>query len=186
MMVALTVAGLILFNIGMVMRASGGAYESGVFLGNLEDQNDRTMDRIVLALMSTSSAKLDEVQKAPGYVSAIEYEVIVDVDGGNAIEGVPERIEFEGQQGAVVWTRAPGTPENQSAVWTRWVPQLLEGETPNGEDDNGNGLTDEQGLSFNKVNADSDLVEVRLTLEREDSNNVLYTRTRGRQVTCRN
>lgn len=183
LMIGIAVAGLILGNLAMVVRTSTSAVESGVFGSNLEDRADRTMDRIALALMSTSSEKLDEVQFAPNHVSAIDYEVIVDVVDGDPFEGVPERIEFDAEVGRIVWKRAPDSPDEMENVWTRWVPGLQEGETFNGVDDNGNGLTDEEGLAFNR---DQEQVLVRLTLEREDSKKVVYVRSRSRRVTCRN
>ena len=181
--IGIAVAGLILGNLAMVVRTSTTAVESGVFGSNLEDRADRTMDRIALALMSTSAEKLDEVQFAPNHVSAIDYEVVVDVVDGDPFEGTPERIEFDAQAGRIVWRRAPESPDEMQSVWTRWVPGMLEGEEFNGQDDNGNGLTDEEGLAFNR---DDEQILVRLTLEREDSKRVLYVRSRSRRVTCRN
>ncbi|MCA8979123.1 MAG: prepilin-type N-terminal cleavage/methylation domain-containing protein [Planctomycetes bacterium] len=183
LMIGIAVAGLILGNLAMVVRTSTSAVESGVFGSNLEDRADRTMDRIALALMSTSAEKLDEVQFAPNHVSAIDYEVIVDVVDGDPFEGVPERIEFDAQEGRIIWKRAPDSPDEMQNVWTRWVPGMQEGETFNGIDDNGNGLADEEGLAFNR---DAEQILVRLTLEREDSKKVVYVRSRSRRVTCRN
>ncbi len=99
------------------------------------------------------------------------------------MEGTPERIEFQAGSGKIVWKRDPGAPEEMQTVWTRWVPDYLQGETPNGLDDNGNGLADEEGLAFN---LESSQVFIRLTLERTDSKNVQYVRTNGRRATCRN
>jgi len=183
LMIGIAVTGLILGNLAMVVRTSTTAVESGVFGSNLEDRADRTMDRIALALMSTSAEKLDEVQFAPNHVSAIDYEVVVDVVDGDPFEGVPERIEFDSQGGRIVWKRAPDSPDEMENVWTRWVPGMQEGESFNGVDDNGNGLTDEEGLAFNR---DQEQILVRLTLEREDSKKVVYIRSRSRRVTCRN
>lgn len=183
LVIGIAVAALILGNLAMVVRTSTTAVESGVFGSNLEDRADRTMDRIALALMSTSAEKLDEVQFAPNHVSAIDYEVVVDVIDGDPFEGTPERIEFDDQAGRILWRRAPDTPDEMQTVWTRWVPGMMEGETPNGEDDNGNGLADETGLAFNR---DEEQILVRLTLEREDRQKVTYVRTRSRRVTCRN
>jgi prepilin-type N-terminal cleavage/methylation domain-containing protein len=183
LMIGIAVAGLILGNLAMVVRTSTTAVESGVFGSNLEDRADRTMDRIALALMSTSAEKLDEVQFAPNHVSAIDYEVVVDVVDGDPFEGVPERIEFDAQEGRIVWKRAPDSPDEMENVWTRWVPGMQEGESFNGVDDNGNGLADEEGLAFNR---EQEQILVRLTLQREDSKKVVYVRSRSRRVTCRN
>ena len=73
--IALTVTGLLLGNIAMVQSATGDAYESSVFGSTLEDQADTTMDRIALAVLSTSIDRLDEVLTAPNFVSSIDYEI---------------------------------------------------------------------------------------------------------------
>jgi hypothetical protein len=64
-----------------------------------------------------------------------------------------------------------------------WVRELLEGELPNGLDDNGNGLIDESGLSFE---IDGDTITIRLTLERFDAEGTLITRTVETAVTLKN
>ncbi len=182
-LIGVAVLALIIGNVYMLQSAGGDAYESGVFGSALEDGAETTMDRIALAVMSTSADRLDEVLAAPNFVSEIEYEVVADVVDGEPIVGVPERIEFLTESGEIVWTRNPGAEDALDLVWSRYVPELLEGEEPNGEDDNGNGIQDEKGLAFNM---DVNQVLIRLTLSRTDSNQVEYTRTRSRRVTCRN
>lgn len=181
--IALAVTAMLLGNIAMVQRATGNAYESSVFGNNLEEQAETTMDRIALAIMSTSIDRLDEVLTAPSFVSSIDYEIVTDVVDGEPLIGTPERIEFDLPEGTVVWKRAPGTRDQMEVVWTKNVPELLEGESLNGEDDNGNGIADEEGLAFN---LDVKQITVRLTLRRKDSRGTEYTRTRTRRVTCRN
>jgi prepilin-type N-terminal cleavage/methylation domain-containing protein len=182
-MIGVSVLAMVIGNVYMLQRASGDAYESGVFSSALEDGAEATMDRIALAVMSTSADSLDEVLSAPNFVSEIEYEVVTDVVDGQPIVGVPERIEFVIERGEVVWTRNPGQEDELNLVWSRYVPEMLEGEEFNGLDDNGNGIQDEQGLAFNR---DINQVLIRLTLSRTDRNQVEYTRTRNRRVTCRN
>ena len=181
--IGVSILAIILGNIYMLQRASNDAYESGVFGSALEDGADTAMDRIALAVMSTSIDRLDEVLEAPQFVSAIDYEVVLDVVDGEPVLGTPERIEFESDGGEIVWTRNPGEEDELDIVWTRYVPQMFEGEEVNALDDNGNGVADENGLAFNK---DANQITIRLTLSRMDSNQVQYTRTRSRRVTCRN
>jgi hypothetical protein len=181
--IALTVTAMLLGNIAMVQRATTGAYESSIFSTTLEDRADRTMDRIALAIMSTSVDRLDEVLMAPSFVSSIDYEIVIDAVAGEPIMGTPERIEFDLPEGLVIWKRDPDTPEEMQAIWTRHVPKLLEGELANGLDDNGNGIADEEGLAFDRS---ANQITVRLTLRRTDGQGTEYTRTRSRRVTCRN
>jgi len=181
--IAMTIAVIIIANVVMVQNASNRAYESGVFGSALEDSADTAMDRIALAIMSTSSEDLDEVLGAPASVSRIDYEVIVDVVGGEPGPGTPERIEFLIDDGVVRWSRDPGMPTELSTVWTKWVPELLEGELFNNKDDNGNGIADEEGLAFDK---EFEQLRVQMTLSRTDKNHQQYVRTRSRRATCRN
>ncbi|MCB9914132.1 MAG: hypothetical protein H6828_03155 [Planctomycetes bacterium] len=181
--IALAVTAILLGNIAMVQRATGDAYESSVFGSNLQDQADTTMDRIALALMSTDFESLDEVMAAPGFVSAIDYEVVADVEDGEPIVGTPERIEFDLGNSRIVWKRDPGAADEMSVVWTKHVSDMLEGELPDPGDDNGNGIVDETGLAFN---ADERQITVRLTLRRTDSRGTEYVRTTSRRITCRN
>lgn len=185
LVIAIAILGLVMGNVVMLQRASGNAYESGVFGSVLEEGADITMDRIALAVMSTSADRLDEVLTAPSFVSVIDYEVVTDVVDGVPVVGVPERIEFHLDTGKVVWSRNPDEPDELQVTWSKWVPGLLEGEgaVPNNEDDNGNGVVDEQGLAFNR---DASQITVHLTLSRMDSKGVEYTRTRSRRITCRN
>jgi hypothetical protein len=185
LVIAIAILGLIMGNVVMLQRASGNAYESGVFGSVLDEGVDITMDRIALAVMSTSATRLDEVLTAPSFVSSIDYEVVTDVVDGVPVVGVPERIGFHLDSGKVVWSRNPGEPEEMNVTWSKWVPGLLEGEgtVANNEDDNGNGVVDERGLAFNR---DASQITVRLTLSRMDSKGVEYTRTRSRRITCRN
>jgi len=183
LLIGLAIFGLVLGNIVMLQNASNDAYESGVFGSALDDQVDSTMDRIQQAIMSTSVDRLDEVLTAPSFVSSIEYEIVTDVVDGEPIVGVPERIEFVTATGQIVWTRNPDAPDEMMLIWNKFVPELLEGETVNGVDDNDNGIADEEGLAFNR---DASQIQFRLTMSRTDSQGVVYTRTRSRRATCRN
>jgi hypothetical protein len=66
-------------------------------------------------------------------------------------------------EGEIVISRNFGSAGQQDTVIATSVPRLLLGELPNGADDNGNGLQDEAGLSFELL-ADGS-VRVRLTVQ---------------------
>ena len=65
------------------------------------------------------------------------------------------------------------------------VREYLEGEVPNGADDNGNGIVDENGLCMT-WDANSNLLTIMLTLERVSPNGGLTTRTVQTSVQVRN
>jgi hypothetical protein len=96
----------------------------------------------------------------------------VDNDGDGRID-----------EGQVVWIENPGIPGERRMVWARNVADLLEGELDNDADDNGNGLVDERGLSFEAV---GDVLTIRLTCERLDEGRRPLRKTVTTAVRLRN
>jgi len=181
LVIGLVILGLLLANVGMVLRSSTAAFEAGALSGALENQLEQTMDRIELAIMSSDGEDL--APSAPLSASIIDYERCLGVEDGELVLDDPERIELVLGSGQVVWTQNPEAAGERRVVWTRWVPEYLELELPNGADDNDNGVIDEGGLAFD---LDGKQVSIRLTLEREDERSTRYARTRESRVTCRN
>jgi prepilin-type N-terminal cleavage/methylation domain-containing protein len=182
-LIALTVVGLVLGNIVLVMRSSSEAYDEETSKASLELQLDQTLDRIVLALMAASAESLDPGAANPAFHDRMEYMQSLGVNDGELVFGAPERIEFRLQGGEVVWLERPGEPGERAATWSRWVRPFLEGEVPNGIDDNGNGLIDESGLSFV---IEGTQVTVMLSLERSDARGRSAVYSRSAIVHCRN
>lgn len=182
-LIALTVVGLVLGNIVMVMRSSSDAHDDETSRATLELQLDQTLDRIVLALMAASSESLEPGASAPAFHDRMEYMQSLGVNEGKLVLGKPERIEMRIDQGEIIWIENPGDAGERLATWSRWVRKFLEGEEPNGRDDNGNGLVDESGLAFV---LEGTQVTVMLSLERKDpaGRTVVYSRTAI--VHCRN
>ena len=181
LLIATAIFGLVLANVTMVSRTSQEAYRTGAFMGLLEEQAEQTMDRIEMAVMS--SEHVDLAPAAPLFASAIDYERSLGVEDGQMIFDDPERIELELGLGEVAWLQNPQTAQERRVVWTRHVPEYMQDEEPNAVDDNGNGLVDESGLSFDM---EGKQVSIRLTLRREDSKARVYTRMIEARVTCRN
>jgi prepilin-type N-terminal cleavage/methylation domain-containing protein len=181
--IALVLIGLVLANVGMVMRSSSAAFELRNSLSNLDLQADTTLDRIALAVMGSSPDTLIPSQSAPLWSSQIEYQKNLGMEDGKPVWSAPERIEETAQKEQVVWTQNPDGAGARSVVWTNWVRSLLEGELANGIDDNGNGLVDESGLSFA---FQGKTVDIRLSLQREGPDHRTLTRTVQTRVTCRN
>lgn len=83
----------------------------------------------------------------------------------------------------VVWIEDPAGA-NRRRIIVRDVAPLLDGEIAgNGADDNGNGLVDERGLSFDM---EGSKITVRLELERPDPDGVVRRTVKVANVTCRN
>lgn len=182
LVIALTVLVLLVTNVGLVMRTSSDVTEAGIRLEQLENQADLTMDRIALAIMASSSDGIVPAPMAPDSADFLRFSRNVGVEDGEIVWGNEEIIELE-QPGQVVWRENKDLPEERRVVWSRWVSDMLEGEQPNAEDDNGNGLEDEAGLAFDM---DGRKITVRITLQNVDPEGRVLTKTLETRVTARN
>ncbi len=183
LVIAMAVSAMIIVNVTMVLRTGAKAQQSGAFAMNLENQVEQTMERISLAILSSDGDSL-ALPTAPFSSDTIDYQVSLGVQGGNVVWSDPERIALVPGAGQVRWSRSPGTPDEQTVVWSNWLPDFLEGENGlNTMDDNANGLVNESGLAFD---LDRDLVTIRLSITRQDEDGNTHTRTKMVQVTCRN
>lgn len=183
LIVALAVTGLIFANVGLVMRSGSVSRERESIRSDLDTQIARTLDRIALALMSASASSLDPAAPSPAFQSSLEYVQNLGVQNGEIVLGDPERIELVVQDGQVLWKQRPNELDERMVVWSRWVAGYLDGEIPNGVDDNDNGLVDESGLAF--VVSGSQ-VEILLCLERRGEDGQIVRHQRSAIVACRN
>lgn len=162
--------------------------QTSVFSGSeaasitLEDQARVALDRIAYAVMGSDRESLDPNLESPAFSADIEYKVSLGVVNGVVVWGEPEQIQVPGGSSELVWAQNPGDPDERRVVWSRLVAPLLEGELPNGVDDNGNGLIDEQGLTFVLT---GNSVEVTLTLSRPNEDGPPIIETVTTVVTCR-
>jgi type II secretory pathway pseudopilin PulG len=183
MVFAAAIMGLLSLNLAMVLRTSSNAFEAGVLRKLVDDQAELTMDRISLAVMASSEQQLYPPAAAPFNTPTLDYQTVLGFQDGILVMGDLERIQFVQQSGSVLWMQNPNSTDPRSVVWANWVPTSLDGEILNGIDDNGNGLIDEKGLSFDYTGPK---VNIRLTLERKDTNGMIFKRTMANTVTCRN
>jgi prepilin-type N-terminal cleavage/methylation domain-containing protein len=183
MMITLVVVALIFGNIAMVMRSSQSAYQQQSSTSDLDIQADQTLDHVALALMSARLQSLDPTANAPAYHSSLQFVQSLGVENGQVVVSDPERVEMVVDQGKVVWKQRPDQLDERMIVWSRWVSDFLEGEIPNGIDDNGNGLVDEKGLAFVIVGSQ---VTIHLTLERTEPGGKTILQSRSTVVACRN
>jgi hypothetical protein len=137
---------------------------------------------------------------APAGAAEVEFRVCTGFAGGGSTWSGRTRLQLvadpnDATDGAdndgdgivdemqVVLTRDLGTANEISVVLGDGVRSLLEGEDANVLDDNGNGLTDEAGLSFVR---NEDTLTVRLSLEARDGAGQPLIRTVQTAVTMRN
>jgi hypothetical protein len=183
-----------------VMGGGVGIFRSSTLSCSTEKGANRALETIVSHL---SFAGRDGVLSCFGTAIAtdtLEYRSVAGCSEGNVVWGDVTRIGWapepadppDGEdndrnglvdEGMIVLTRNPGQPGETRQVLVRGVARLLEGEALNGVDDNGNGLSDENGLCFERR---GDSVAVRITLCRMGGDGVPVTRTAETSVTPRN
>jgi type II secretory pathway pseudopilin PulG len=147
-----------------------------------EDQARRVMDRIGLSLMgSDRDSLLPQVESL--HSDSIRYTVSLGIEDGEVVWSAPQEIALAASGTEVEWRESPGEADERRAVWTDLVAPLLQGEVENGIDDNGNGLIDEDGLSFV---LEGDRVTIRLTIRRPEVGGRMVEQTVESIVCCRN
>lgn len=149
----------------------------------LEDQAHRVLSQIGMAIMGASRETLVPDRESPLSNSELRFQVILGLENGQVVWGDPELVGLSASGRQVFWSQNPDARETARIVWSQIAAPYLEGELPNGMDDNGNGLIDEKGLSFE---VDRDAVRIRLTLESLDSDGSAIVETVETTVTCRN
>lgn len=151
----------------------------------LEDQARRVLRQIAFAVMSANRETLLPDVESPLTSENIRFSVNLGIQDGEVVWSDPEKVglALKADANQVYWSQNPGAEAERRVVWTSLVSPWLEGEIPNGMDDNGNGLIDEKGLSFV---VDGNSVTIRLTLERVVSDGSVVCKTVETTVTCRN
>lgn len=148
----------------------------------VEEQARKVLRQIAFAIMGSDRESLNPTVAAPFNSEDIRYRINLGVTEGEVVWSDPEMIAMEEELQRIFWSRNPDEANEMRVVWSSLVAPYLEGELPNGMDDNGNGLIDEKGLSFV---VDRNAVTIRLTLDKQvDGRSV--TKTVETTVTCRN
>lgn len=147
-----------------------------------EDQARRVLDRIALAVMgSDRETLLPQIEEI--HSNSIRYSFSLGLEDGAVVWSDPEEISLDAGNSSIQWRENPDAADERRAVWSNLVSPLLEGELINGADDNGNGLIDEDGLSFV---LEGQSVVIRLTLRRPEVDGRLVQETVEAVVHCRN
>jgi prepilin-type N-terminal cleavage/methylation domain-containing protein len=183
LMIVLALAAIVLFKAGVVVSQASRTVQRDSSEMVLEDRARLVLDQIAYAVMGANRrALVPENTVFPLHTTDLRYQVSLGIEDGEVVWSDPELIELDQARSRVVWVDKPEMAGERRVVWSNLVRDLLEGEVVNGLDDNGNGLVDEEGLSFV---IEDDHVTIRLSLarfgERGES-----TRTVETTVTCRN
>ena len=183
-LIALALMAIVVVKVTMVLNSASEANTKGSAAMALEDQARRVLDQIAYAVMSADRDALFPDPESPQYTNEVTYQVSLGVDeNGNVVWSDPESIGLDVNGTKVLWRENPGDPDERKVAWCNTVRDFLQGEILNGVDDNGNGLSDEQGLTFTLFR---DACTIRLSLERPSEDGNHYTETVETVVTIRN
>jgi type II secretory pathway component PulJ len=180
---ALTILGIISFKAASLMQTAGRDSATDVDAVILEDRAQLVLDQIARSIMNADRETLTPSAVAPATSSEMSYKLNLGVQDGEVVWSDTETYGLENPESQVFWNRTPDVGPELRLVLTRLASPYLEGEIPNGMDDNGNGLIDESGLSFV---VDRNAVTIRLTLNRVTNDGRTLTATVETTVTCRN
>jgi len=182
--VAVALAGLILGNVLMVLADTRERLAIQDVAKDVDAEARRALDRIALQIQGAVRQQLYTQVSAPLSADSINYTSVVGVQDGEPVISPLQRIAMSAEPGsAVSWYQNPGSEQEKRIVWTRDLRSFCEGELPNGIDDNGNGLIDEKGLSFE---VDGPMVRIALTIERPGPDGKPVVKALETRVTCRN
>lgn len=175
---------LVFGNIYMVLGRSAKTYTVQTDNAEADAHVRRTLDRITMALVGADYESLFNAMQSPLAADEINYRTCLGVNDGLEVWSDPQRIAMTVDKGRqVTWFEDPGEVDQRRVAWSNWVREWFAGEVPNGIDDNGNGLTDEAGLSFD---VEGKLIRIQLTIEKPGPDGKTIVRKLESKVTCRN
>ncbi len=184
LLIVVGLAAVVLGKVGMLMLESNKVMRSGSSEMALEDHARKLLDQIAMSIMACDRDALAPIL-TPGHSTGVRYQVSLGVADGETVWSDPEEVELVQENGQfhVTWVQRPGAVDERRVVWSRRVEELLEGEEVNGVDDNGNGLTDEEGLNFV---VEGNQVTIRISLGTFLDGEQRVTRSLETIVTVRN
>lgn len=196
MAVAAGVLSLAIVAAADLVTTTGDTLARGTVLSNLDAKANALLAKIERDIVQAGRDTL--LPASPAGESTLAYRMAFGYEDGQVQWGSPLRIEFradEAQDGAdndddrfvdegrIVLVRNAGTASESVVPWEGGIRSYLEGEVPNGLDDNGNGLIDERGLCFA---LDGEAIVIRLSVEGRDNKGRVAVRTVTTTVRPRN
>lgn len=166
-----------------ILSMSSRSQSDSVSALGLSEQARTVLERITYAVMGAAPDSLGPDPGSAWDTPQLRYQINLGLQDGELVWSDPEDIGPFGDTGGLAWRQRPDAADEYRVIWTNAVRPFLEGELPNGLDDNGNGLVDESGISFT---IDGDLVTVRLTLESPRAGQTPLLSTIEARVVCRN
>lgn len=165
------------------MRSASDGLDQETQRAFIEDQARRVLRQVGFAIMGSNRESLLPSSTAPSSTNDLTYRVNLGIQDGAVVWSDLNKVAMDPEALRVFHATNPGDTDEQRVYWTNLVAPYLEGEIPNGMDDNGNGLIDETGMSF-AINGNS--VTIFLTLQRLMDDGTSFVDTVSTVVTCRN
>jgi hypothetical protein len=199
MAITVTILSGLALVIGSVLDAGLGAYRS-TSPSAMAQLSHRSVEKVTERIAFAGLATLAIGPEGAPDGSVLTFRACQGSDAGTQVWGKPATIGWEPEpgdpedgkdndgdgfvdEGSVVLAINAGETDEHRVVLANGVARHLEGEKPNGLDDNGNGLVDERGLSFEIRDR---AVHVRMTLVRRGRDGQVVTRTARDTVALRN
>lgn len=183
LVLALSLFAVVATKVVTALDAANESTQTDIDRTALEAQAHRVLRQIGFAVMGSHPDSLVPSTMRPMTSTSVKYQVSLGVANGETVWSDPERVALEEAQSHVYWSDNPDAEDERRVVWTNLVAPFLDGEVPNGIDDNGNGLIDEKGLAFA---IDGNTIQMHLTLERAQSDGTVLSQTVSKTVACRN
>lgn len=165
----------------MVVQRGKSAMAEGHLHARAEARAQRALERVVAELRGAGIDALTPALNPNGLTStsSVTFEPIIGVSGAAPVWGNPVRIalapapedaadnrdnDADGlvDECVLTLTRNVGSASQASFLLCSQVSERAEGELPNGNDDNGNGLIDEAGFSIQRIGT---MLTLRISVE---------------------
>ncbi len=184
LLIAASIFSVILTGTYGILISTQNTYAVGISVSSLNMHARRAVDRIAEEIQDAGIETLFPSPNPPFGSSELTFQKNVDYQDGAIVWGDVIKIGLLNPDSDVLamWTDPGGVNEQVSRL-TTWVRDYAEGEAANGADDNGNGLVDEKGFSF-ELNGNT--LTIRLALERTDEDGRVYTSSVDTSVRLRN
>lgn len=185
-MITLAVLSIIMGGLGVTMLTGGGAFNEDLVSSSVEIRARRMIDRIAAEVANAGASTLTgpgadlfvpngssagaeawiEFRQNTGYADGVTWGPVsrIALIHDELDDGIDNNSNGLVDECRVVMTRDLGGPNEQVVRWGGFVREYLQGETPDLTDENGNGLQDERGLSF-EFDPATRVLTIRLTVE---------------------
>jgi prepilin-type N-terminal cleavage/methylation domain-containing protein len=198
-LIAVSLMGVLFLAVAQTSSRASDAFDEGNAEHMLSTSTHRCIERVANAIRFADGTLLAPELESPLGASEVAFRtpvgfngtevqwssvrITVELEPGELDDGIDNDKDGLIDEQLVVLTDNIGQPDERRLVLASSVARLFEGETLNNADDNGNGLTDETGLSFS---SEGNVVTVRLTCQRRDDSGRLLTKTAITAVRLRN